>query len=80
MTKNPAALVIGAIFIIVGIIALIHPRIVMPARKDEVEVSGQKLLIETQRIVDVPWYLSGLMVVAGAGFILLGPRESKGPR
>ena len=65
----------GAVFIVLGLIALIHPRVEMPARKTEVEVVGQRLLIETRRIVTIPPILSGLLMVAGIGLMLLGPRK-----
>ena len=71
-----ARMLIGAVFILLGLLAWIHPRIEMPARKTEVQVLGQKLLIETRRIVTIPSILSGLLIVAGMGFMLLGPRKS----
>jgi hypothetical protein len=73
--KRPTT-VIGVLFILLGLLALIHPRIQMPARKTEVEVAGQRLLIETRRIVMIPSILSGLLIVAGASLMILGPRRS----
>jgi hypothetical protein len=70
-----ARMLVGAVFILLGLLALIHPRVEMPARKTEVQVLGQKLLIETRRIVTIPSILSGLLIVAGMGFVLLGPRK-----
>jgi hypothetical protein len=72
--KKPTT-VIGVLFILLGLLALIHPRIPMPARKTEVEVAGQRLLIETRRIVTIPSILSGLLIVAGASLMILGPRR-----
>ena len=65
----------GAAFIVLGLVALVHPRVEMPAQKTEVQVVGQKLLIETRRIVMIPPILSGLLMVAGIGLMLLGPRK-----
>lgn len=65
----------GAVLVLLGLLALIHPRVEMPARKTEVQVVGQKLLIETRRIVTIPSILSGLLIVAGMGLMLLGPRK-----
>jgi hypothetical protein len=65
----------GAAFVVLGLVALIHPRVEMPAQKTEVQVVGQKLLIETRRIVTIPPILSGLLMVAGIGLMLLGPRK-----
>ncbi|HXW61712.1 MAG TPA: hypothetical protein VEJ45_03875 [Candidatus Acidoferrales bacterium] len=66
---------VGAVFILLGLLALIHPRVEMPARKTEVQVVGQKLLIETRRIVTIPSILSGLLVVAGMSLMIFGPRK-----
>ena len=72
--KRPT-IVMGVLFILLGLVALIHPRIQLPARKTEVEVAGQRLLIETRRIVTIPSILGGLLIVAGASFMILGPRR-----
>jgi len=66
---------VGLLLIAAGLAALIHPRLKMPARKTEVEVIGQKLEIETQRIITIPGIVSGLVIVAGAGLILLDTRK-----
>lgn len=73
--KKPLTL-LGAMLILLGLVALIHPRLKMPAHKTEVEVMGQKLYIETQRIITIPPILSGLIIVAGAGLVLLGARKA----
>ncbi len=65
----------GAIFILLGIAALIHPDLKMPAQKTEVQVVGQELEIETRRIITIPAVASGLSIVAGAGLIFLGTRK-----
>lgn len=70
-----ATTLVGAAFVLLGLLSLIHPRVAMPARKTEVQVVGQKLLIETRRIVTIPSILAGLLIVAGVGLILLGPRK-----
>jgi hypothetical protein len=70
-----ARTLVGAVLILLGLLAFIHPRVEMPARKAEVQVLGQRLLIETRRIVTIPSILSGLLIVAGMGLMLLGPRR-----
>jgi hypothetical protein len=66
---------VGTLFILLGLLALIHPRVEMPARKTEVQVVGQKLLIETRRIITIPSILSGLLIVAGMSLMIFGPRR-----
>lgn len=71
-----AMIVIGAVLMLLGIAALIHPRLDMRAKRTEVEVFGQKLLVETRRIITIPPILSGLLILAGAGLIVLSPRAA----
>ena len=65
----------GLLLAVAGFAALVHPRLEMPARKTEVEVAGQKLKIETRRIITIPALFSGALIVAGAVFIVFGPRR-----
>ena len=74
VTRARALRIAGSLVILLGIAALIHPRVDMPAKRTEVQVLGQKLLVETRRIVSVPPILSGLLIVAGVGLMILGPR------
>lgn len=66
---------VGTVFVLLGLLALIHPRVELPARKTEVQVVGQKLLIETRRIITIPPILSGLLIVAGISLMVFGPRK-----
>jgi len=65
----------GAALFLLGLAALIHPRLKMPARKTEVEVIGQKLEIETQRIITIPVIWSALAIAGGAAMVFLGSRK-----
>jgi len=67
--------VIGVLFILAGLAALVHPRVKMPARNTEVTLVGQKLIIKTQRVITIPAVVGGLVIVAGAGLILLDTRK-----
>jgi len=71
-----ATMILGAVLILLGLVTLFHPHMEMPAKRTEVQVLGQKLLVETRRIVTIPPLLSGLLIVAGAGLVVLGPRAA----
>lgn len=68
---------LGVVLILVGAATLIQPEVKMPANQREVDVAGQKLIINTRRIVTVPAVLSGLVIVAGAGLIFVGVLKKK---
>jgi len=72
--KSPITLV-GAVLVLLGLAALIHPEVKMPAHKTDVETFGHKFEIETQRIVQIPGILSAAVMIAGAGLVLLGTRK-----
>jgi hypothetical protein len=69
--------VVGVVLMLAGAAALIHPELKMPAQKREVEVQGQRLIINTRRIVMVPALLGGLVIVAGAGLVFVGIQKKK---
>ena len=68
-------LILGVVLMLIGVATLIHPEVKMPAKKREVDVAGQKLIINTQRIVMVPPVLSALVIVAGAAVVFIGTRK-----
>ena len=70
-------LTLGVVLILIGAATLIQPEVKMPSNQREVDVAGQKLIINTQRIVTVPAVLSGLAIVAGAGLIFVGVQKKK---
>lgn len=70
-------LTLGVALILIGAGTLIQPEVKMPSNQREVDVAGQKLIINTQRIVTVPAVLSGLAIVAGGGLVFAGVQKKK---
>jgi hypothetical protein len=64
--------VVGALFLLLGIAGLVHPRVVMPAQRRNIEEGSQIIKMETRRIITVPRALAILMIIGGAGLIYLG--------
>ena len=63
--------IFGVLFVVLGIAALAHPNVVMPAKKQELEIAGNKVIMETRRIITVPTVLGVLLVIAGGAALLL---------
>jgi cytochrome bd-type quinol oxidase subunit 2 len=63
--------VFGVLFIVLGIAGLAHPNVVMPAKKQEIEIAGSRVIMETRRVVTIPKVLGVLLVVAGGGALFL---------
>ena len=70
-------LTLGVVLMLIGAATLIQPEVKMPSNQREVDVAGQKLIINTRRIVTVPAVLSGLVIVAGAGLVFVGAQKKK---
>lgn len=64
--------VFGIIFLVAGIIALIHPNFALPGKKDTVTIANQHVVIETHRIISIPRAASATEVVLGVGLIIFG--------
>ncbi|HXN98826.1 MAG TPA: hypothetical protein VN881_07100 [Candidatus Acidoferrales bacterium] len=66
---------IGVLLIAAGIAALIHPNLSMPSKKRELQISGEKVIMETTRIVEIPKVFGVLLLIAGGSLIFLSTRK-----
>jgi hypothetical protein len=62
----------GLVVIALGIYGMVRPNLLMPSKKQNLEIGGQRVVMETRRVVALPRPLSGMVVVCGIGLILLG--------
>jgi hypothetical protein len=69
--------IMGILFIALGIAALVHPNVSMPSKKSEIEIAGTKTIIETTRIIEIPKVFAILLLVAGGSFIFLSTAKPK---
>lgn len=67
--------VTGAILILLGLAALIHPEIRTRAKKDEVQIGGHKVIVETRRFFEIPAALGASVMLAGGALVFLGVRR-----
>jgi hypothetical protein len=67
--------VMGVLFIALGIAALVHPNLSMPSKKKELEIAGERTIIETTRIIQLPKAFAILLLVGGGTFIFLSTRK-----
>jgi hypothetical protein len=72
----------GIFFMLLGAAALIHPRILMPAKTDISKTgNNQQIIVETRRIVHVPRIVGVIWLLAGGGLVYLSTFEApKNPR
>jgi hypothetical protein len=73
-----AFIVAGLVVIGLGIYGIVRPNLLMPANKENLEIGGQRVVMETRRVVALPRPLSGMVIVCGVGLILLGiPKNTR---
>ena len=69
--------IMGILFIALGIAALVHPNVSMPSKKSEIEIAGTKTIMQTTRIISIPKVFAVLLLVAGGSFIFLSMAKPK---
>jgi hypothetical protein len=62
----------GMLLILLGIYTMARPNLLLPAKRETLQIAGQKVMMETRRVMAIPRLLSGLVIVTGGGLILLG--------
>lgn len=65
----------GIVLILAGIYGLIRPNILMPAKREKLQIAGQEVQMETRRVVGVPRPLSGMVILSGVALILLSVQK-----
>lgn len=63
---------LGIGVILVGLYGMVRPNLLMPAKREDLQIGGQRVLMETRRVINVPRALSALVMVCGAGLIFIG--------
>ncbi|HUJ33388.1 MAG TPA: hypothetical protein VLY23_19050 [Candidatus Acidoferrum sp.] len=69
--------IFGALFFLMGVVAMIHPNFVLPGKKDEVTSANQRTVIETHRVISVPRAASGAEIALGIGLMIVGSRKPR---
>lgn len=69
---------LGIVVILVGLYGMVRPNLLMPAKRENLQIAGQRVLMETRRVITVPRALSALVMVCGAGLIFVGMQRPSG--
>lgn len=66
---------LGAMILLAGAVALIHPRVSTMPKKKEVVIDNHKVIFESKRFFTIPPVWGGVAVLAGGLLIFLGVRK-----
>ena len=61
----------GVLAFLLGLYGVIRPNLLMPAKRQNLQIGGQNVVMETRRIVAIPRLVSGLLILSGIGLILV---------
>ena len=67
-----AAAILGALVILAGVAALVHPQLSYPIEKHYSMVAGSKVLFETRRVLHFPLWFSIPILTIGVALVIIG--------
>ncbi|HEY6252575.1 MAG TPA: hypothetical protein VI685_21680 [Candidatus Angelobacter sp.] len=70
-------IVLGIVLLVLGVIGLVHPSFSYHKQEEVAKIGPIKATVDEEKAIEVPPAVAIVMLVAGIGLILLGPRLSK---
>ena len=67
-------IIVGVVLLILGVTGLVHPSFSYHKQEDVAKIGPLKATVDEEEVVEVPSAVSVVMLVAGIGLILIGPR------
>ena len=66
--------ILGVILLVLGVIGLVHPVFTYHQQEEVAKIGPVKATVNEEKTVQVPAAVSILLLVAGLGLVVLGPR------
>ena len=67
-------IILGVILLILGIVGLVHPSFSYHKQEEVAKIGPYKATIDEEKVQEIPKALSVVVLLAGIGMVLLGPR------
>jgi len=67
-------IILGVILLVLGIAALVHPSFSYHKQEEVAKIGPYKATIDEEKVQEIPKALSVVVLLAGIGMVLLGPR------
>jgi uncharacterized membrane protein HdeD (DUF308 family) len=68
------AVILGVILLVLGVVGLVHPDFTYHQQEEVAKIGPVKATLNEEKTVQVPAAVSILLLVAGLGLVVLGPR------
>ena len=66
--------ILGVILLVLGVVGLVHPVFTYHQQEEVAKIGPVKATVNEEKTVQVPAAVSILLLVAGLGLVILGPR------
>jgi hypothetical protein len=70
-------IVLGLVLLVLGVIGLVHPSFNYHQQEEVAKFGPVRATVDEQKTAQVPAAVSIVLLVAGIGLVLLGPRITK---
>jgi len=67
-------IILGVILLVLGVVGLGHPIFTYHQQEEVAKIGPMKAIVNEEKTVQVPAAISILLLVAGIGLVVLGPR------
>jgi hypothetical protein len=68
------AIILGVILLVLGVVGLVHPVFTYHQQEEVAKIGPVKATVNEEKTLQVPAAVSIVLLVAGIGLVLLGPR------
>jgi hypothetical protein len=67
-------IILGAIFLVLGVIGLVHPSFTYHQQEEVAKIGPVRATVNEEKTAQIPAAVSIVLLVAGIGLVLYGPR------
>ena len=68
------AIILGVILLVLGVVGLVHPTFTYHQQEEVAKIGPVRATVNEEKTAQIPPAVSIVLLVAGIGLILLGPR------
>jgi hypothetical protein len=70
-------IILGVILLVLGVIGLVHPIFTYHQQEEVAKIGPLQATVNEEKTVEIPAAVSIVLLAAGIGLVLLGPRVKK---
>ena len=67
-------IILGVVLLVLGVIGLVHPIFTYHEQEEVAKIGPMKAIVNEEKTLQVPAAVSLVLLAAGIGLVLLGPR------